>query len=78
MHNDSNTDNGLSDKVASNGRRPVRRLDTPNRPVAITRFVFNTFKEAFLHPTTTSYIDRRTGKLVGRDNDKASEDGSIR
>ena len=78
MHNDSNTDNGLSDGVSLNSFRPVRRLDTPNRPVAITRFVFNTFKETFLHPTATSYIDRRTGKLVGRDNDKVPEDGSIR
>ena len=51
----------------------VRRLGTPNRPVAISRFVFNTFKEALLHPTTTSYIDKQTGKFIGRDNGKVSE-----
>ena len=72
MRNESNAENRLSDKVASNGRCPVRRLDTPNRPVAIARFVFNNFKEAFLHPTVTSYIDRRTGKVVGRDDRKVS------
>ncbi len=54
------------------GIRPVRRLDTPNRPVAISRFVFNTFKESFLHPTVTSYIDRRTGKVVGRGDRRVS------
>ena len=55
-----------------------RRLGSPNRPVAISRFVFNTFKEAILHPTTTSYIDKRTGKFVGRINGKVSENGGIR
>ena len=72
MHSDSNADNGLSKKVASNGRRPVRRLDTPNRPVAITRFVFNTFKETFLHLTVTSTLDMRTGKVIARDGKKLS------
>ena len=56
----------------------VRRLDTPNRPVAIARFVGNTLKEAVLHPTVTSYIDKRTGRLVGRDDKKVSEDGNPR
>ncbi len=72
MRNESNADNRLSDKVASNGRLPVRRLDTPNRPVAITRFVFNTFKEAFLHLTVTSTLDMRTGKVIARDGKKLS------
>ena len=57
--------------------RPVRRLDTPNRPVAISRFVFNTFREAILHPTVTSYLDRRTGKIVGRDDKKVSRNGNV-
>ena len=47
-----------------------RRLGTPNRPVAIITYVFNTFKEAFLHPTVTSTLDMRTGKVVARDGKK--------
>ena len=75
MQSDSNADNRLTDEGTLNGHLPVRRLDTPNRPVAIARFVGNTFKEAILHPTVTSYIDRRTGKLIGRDDRKSSEIG---
>ena len=78
MNSGANAENTLSDDVSSNGRSAVRRLDTPNRPVAIARFVYNTFKETLLHPTATSYLNRRTGRLVGRDNGKASENDSIR
>ncbi len=50
----------------------VRRLGTPNRPVAISTYVFNTFKEALLHPTVTSTLDMRTGKVIARDGKKLS------
>ena len=72
MHNDSNTDNGLSDGVSLNSFRPVRRLDTPNRPIAISTYVLNTLKEALLHPTVTSTLDMRTGKVIARDGKKLS------
>ena len=48
----------------------TRRLGTPNRPVAISRFVLNTFKEAILHPTVTSTFDMRTGKVIARDGER--------
>ena len=47
--------------------RSKYRFDTPNRPVAIARYLFNTYKETFLHPTVTSTFDMRTGKVVARD-----------
>ncbi|MYC07777.1 MAG: hypothetical protein F4X57_11515 [Chloroflexi bacterium] len=43
------------------------RLGTPNCPVATTTLVFNTFKEAFLHPTVTGTLEMRTGRVVARD-----------
>ena len=49
-----------------------RRLGTPNRPLAISRFVFNTFKEALLHPTVTSTFDMRTGRVIARDGKRLS------
>ena len=52
--------------------RTVRRLSTPNRPVAITRFVFNNLKETVLHPTVTSTLDMRTGKVIARNGRKLS------
>lgn len=52
--------------------RAARRLGTPNRPVAIFTFVYNTFKEALLHPTVTSTLDMRTGKVIARDGKKLS------
>ena len=64
--------NSASVDTEQTDTRPMRRLDTPNRPIAIARFVGNIFKESFLHPTVTSYIDKRTGKLVGRDIKKSS------
>ena len=48
-------------------RDQIRRFDSPNLPVAIVRYVFNTFKESLLHPTVTSTLDMRTGKVVARD-----------
>ena len=60
------------------GSEPFRRLDTPNRPVAIARFVGNTLRETVLHPTVTSYIDKRTGRLIGRDDEKAPESADAR
>ena len=30
------------------------------------RFFWNTIKESMVHPFSTSYIDKRTGKLVSR------------
>ena len=74
MQTASKSDNSATNKE----RMDNRRLGTPNRPVAIARFVFNTFKETILHPTATSYIDKRTGKFVGRDNGKVSENDNIR
>ena len=74
MQTASKSDNSARDEE----RVDNRRLGTPNRPVAIARFVFNTFKEAILHPTAMSYIDKRTGKFVGRDNGKVSENDDIR
>lgn len=52
--------------------RAARRLGTPNRPVAISTYVFNTFKEALLHPMVTSTLDMRTGKVIARDGKKLS------
>ena len=54
------------------GPRDDRRLGTPNRPTAITTFVFNTLKEALLHPTVISTLDMRTGKVIARDGKKLS------
>ena len=71
MQTASKPDSELSNMDTADNR-PIPRLDTPNRPVAISRFVFNTFREAILHPTVTSYLDRRTGKVVGRDDKKVS------
>ena len=71
MQTVSKPDGATADKEPKNNRR----LGSPNRPVAISRFVFNTFREALLHPTTTSYIDKRTGKFISRDNGKVSENG---
>ena len=68
MRSASKSDNSAVDKE----RVDNRRLGTPNRPVAIARFVGNIFKESLFHPTATSYIDKRTGKLVGRDSKKGS------
>lgn len=73
MQSDSNADRAPPSEGASNGCLPMRRLDTPNRPIAIATFVFNTFKEALLYPTVTSYIDRRTGRLIGRYDKKVSD-----
>ena len=55
------------------GVRLARRFSTPNRPVAIARFVFNNFKETVLHPTVTSTLDMRTGKVIARNGKKLSE-----
>ena len=66
MQTTSKPDNSTMDKE----RVDNRRLGTPNRPVAIARFVFNTFKEALLHPTVTSTFDMRTGKVIARDGKK--------
>ena len=68
MRSVSKSDNSATDKE----RADNRRLGTPNRPVAIARFVSNTFKEAILHPTVTSTFDMRTGKVVARDGKKLS------
>ena len=53
--------------------RLTRRLGTPNRPVAVARFVGNTFKEAILHPKVTSTFDMRTGKVIARDGKNSSD-----
>ena len=54
-------------------RVPLKyRFDTPNRPVAIARYLFNIYKETFLHPTVTSTFDMRTGKVVARDGKELS------
>ena len=66
MQTASKLDSAGTDKEPKDNRR----LGTPNRPVAITTFVFNTFKEALLHPTVTSTLDMRTGKVIARDGKK--------
>ena len=66
MQTASKPDSALSDTDTADNRR----LGTPNRPVAIATFVFNTFKEALLHPTVTSTLDMRTGKVIARDGKK--------
>ncbi len=73
MQTVSKPDSASTKKDGTPARRPVRRLDTPNRPVAIARFVGNTFKEAILHPTVTSTLDMRTGKVIARDGKKLSD-----
>ena len=68
MQTASKLDSASTDKEP----RDNRRLGTPNRPVAIATFVFNTFKEALLHPKVTSTLDMRTGKVIARDGSKLS------
>ena len=66
MQTTSKLDSAGTDKEPKDNRR----LGTPNHPVAVTTFVFNTFKEALLHPTVTSTLDMRTGKVIARDRKK--------
>ena len=59
--------------VDKGSRVPLKyRFNSPNRPVAFARYIFNIYRETFLHPTVTSTIDMRTGRVVARDGEELS------